>query len=104
MDDRNWGAPIPLPAYQPVPDFIIYFLLSFTLFSQFCHNLFTGLLRQHAIILPRVNHLALSYVAALECFWLLNHFGYRQAELLGKFIVALIMRRHCHNGTRAVSR
>src|SRR2546430_7274744 len=110
IDDRDRCTPVALSTDQPVTQTECNHELSDTLIlNKACYS-GNCLVCWHAIEWTRVDHHARMLfrlgpgcgVAWLFTFWS-NNLTYRNTELARKLKVALVMRRHAHNRTRAIT-
>ena len=109
VDDRYGAAPVALPRHPPIPQPIVHLPLPQLLGGQGIRYGVEGSLKAQAVKLAGVHRDAVGKVGLLVQVALIltvrqgcNHLNNRQAILLGKLPVALVMPRHGHDRPRAV--
>src|SRR5690606_24662844 len=103
MNYRDRLAPIMLSAENPVTQFVIDPLLSFSFFLQVSDYVFPGVAAGLSIVFARVNHCTF-IVSRLVVRCIISTYPYdRQAILLSTLPVAFVMCRDRHNSPGTVA-
>ena len=104
MYDRDRLAPIALTVERPVLHLVLNALFADAALGEEGKHFGNGfLLGLDTVEKVRIDHFAVSGVGFLFGVAAADHGNDLDAEFLGKIEVALIVRRHCHNGARAVA-
>jgi len=104
MQDREWFAPVALPAEEPVAQFVRHRALAFALGFQPLNHGGLGFTHAEAIQEFRVDGGAISgECLAVEVFWRLNGADDRQVEHFSERPIPLILSGYGHDGSRTVA-
>ncbi|MNM83281.1 hypothetical protein D3C81_953380 [compost metagenome] len=103
MQDRDRLAPIPLAAEQPVAQAVSHFAAAFAVLFQPGDHFLDPFLFPQPVQEAGVHMFSFSRISFLRQIAACDHLNDRQIKLLGEFVIALVMPRYCHDGTRTVT-
>ena len=103
INHRNRFAPIPLAGENPVTQLEVYFCTAKTVGFGILNRRFHGFFLIHPVKKRRINMRPILFKSLFADVAAVQNLNNRQIKRFGKIIIALVMRRHCHNCPGSVS-